>query len=42
MHQTLVRPVVTYDCEMWVLKKKQKTKTNGIRKEDVKKNLWTH
>jgi hypothetical protein len=41
MYQTLVRPVVTYACETWVLKK-YKNQIKGIRKEGTKKNLRTH
>ena len=41
MYWTLVILVVTYACETGP-KRNYKTKTIGNRKEDVKKNLWTH
>ena len=41
VYQTLVRPVVIYACEMWVLKEK-KNQIKGIRKEGTKRNLRTH
>jgi hypothetical protein len=42
IYWTSFRPVITYAFETWVLKGSYKTKTVGIRKEDIKKNLSTH
>jgi hypothetical protein len=40
MYKTLVRPVVTYACETWVLEENIKTKLRVFERKE--KNLWTH
>ena len=42
IYKTLVRPVVTYACETWVLKENIKTKLRVFERKSTKKNLWTH
>jgi hypothetical protein len=42
IYRTSVWPVITYACVNMGPRRIHKTKTIGIRKEDIKKNLWTH
>jgi uncharacterized protein YutD len=42
MYETSVRPIVTYGCETWVLKRKHKIQIKSIWKKGTKKNLRTH
>ena len=37
MYQTLVRPVVTYACEMWVLKENIKTKLEVFERKALRR-----
>jgi len=37
MYQTLVRPVVTYACEMWVLKENIKTKLRVFERKALRR-----
>jgi hypothetical protein len=37
MYQTLVRPVVTYSCEKWVLKENIKSKLRVFEKKVLRK-----
>jgi len=37
MYQTLVRPVVTYACETWVLKENTKTKSRVFERKVLRK-----
>ena len=42
MYKTLVRPVVTYACEKWVLKENTKTKLRVFERKVLSKNLLPH
>jgi len=40
MYQTLVRPVVTYACETWLLKENIKMKLRVFERKIFKENFW--
>ena len=42
LYWSIIRPIVTYACETWVLKETIKNKLNGIWKESAKKDLWSY
>ena len=42
LYWSIIRPTVTYACEVWVLKETIKRQVNGIWKESVKKDLWSY
>jgi hypothetical protein len=39
MYKTLVRPVITYVCETWVLKENIKTKLRVFERKVLKKSM---
>jgi len=40
LYHTVIRPVVVYGSECWVLTENIKQKLFGIRKEVIEKNFW--
>jgi hypothetical protein len=41
MYKTLVRPVITYDCETWVLKENIKTKLRVFERKVLRRIYGT-
>jgi hypothetical protein len=42
IHRTIIRPVVAYGCETWVLKEAIRQTLSVFERKILRLNIWTH